>query len=103
LEQTYRGQVASREVWIRISGDRGDWAITIRTSAMTHWIVPATWLEYIDDCGSVELTIEEQADFIRNRLDAVVDAATSGPFVEDRMVKMEENHMRGIYGLPLEP
>jgi hypothetical protein len=98
LEQIYAGSMNSHEVLVRISADRGHWALEVKVPSMTRWILSSVWTAYLDRRGIVELPVEVQAAFVITRLADVVECG-SDPAVEANLVKMGTDYMRNILGL----
>jgi hypothetical protein len=73
LEQVFEGQIGPHAMALRITSDRGHWAIEVQVGKMARWIVPGEWEAYLDGHEMVELDIDAQVEFVLSRLsDAVL-------------------------------
>lgn len=97
LEEIYAGTINSIGLLVRISADRGQWALEIKVPPMTRWILSSVWKAYLDKRGMVRLPLEDEAAFVMTRLSDVVECG-SDPNVEAKLIKIGMDYMRNLLG-----
>ena len=98
LEQVYVGQVASAEVFVKISAERAHWVLSVKTPRVTRWIVPGAWQAYLDNHEVVGTTIGDQVEFIKTRLPEVVASGAKDLGLEAKLVRLGSDYMRRLMG-----
>lgn len=94
LEQIFASEVSGVRVYVRITADRGHWIIQLRVDPMSAWIIPSVWIAYLDKREVKELSIDDQASFVSERIGEVVTLVTTIAGLEGRLIRLGEDYMR---------
>ena len=93
VEQDFAKVVNAVEVAIRISADRGHWALLIKVPSVQRWIVPGAWAAYLDRTEMRDVALNEQASFVKARLHEVIAHSTDIQ-LETRLTEIGAAYMR---------
>jgi hypothetical protein len=94
LEQIVVGEVSGTRVRVRITSDRGHWVIQVRADPMSAWVIPSVWIAYLDNKEVEQLSIDEQARFVSERIREIPSAVATNPGLDGRLTQMGEDYMR---------
>jgi hypothetical protein len=92
-EAVFAGAVDGQAAFVRITSDRGHWALEVRIHPVTVWIAAFIWDAYLERRGVSLTSIDEQATTVTTRLDAMANAAASTPGLEAALVRMGVDYM----------
>lgn len=88
----YEGTVDGLPASVEITADRGQWQALLKFDGMRTSVLPEVWAAYLDGTDVYDMTVDDQARFIRERLGDAAAAFRKDPESGRKLTEIGRAH-----------